>query len=37
VSGIMNRLIQKASARGIILVEKKGMSADGEVYEYTGT
>jgi tetratricopeptide (TPR) repeat protein len=37
VSGIMNRLIRKASDRGIMLVEKKGMSADGEVYEYTGT
>jgi tetratricopeptide (TPR) repeat protein len=37
VNGIMNRLIQKASAQGIILVEKKGMSDDGEVYEYAGT
>jgi hypothetical protein len=37
VSGIVNRLLQKASAQGIRLIEKKGMSDDGEIYEYSGT
>jgi len=37
IAGIVNRLVQKASAQGITLVEKKGVGEDGEVYEYTGT
>lgn len=34
VVGIMNRIIQKASASGIILVEKRGTGEGGEVYGY---
>jgi tetratricopeptide (TPR) repeat protein len=37
VVGIVNILIQKAAARGMSLVEKKGIGEEGEVYEYTGT
>ena len=37
VVGIVNRLISKATAQGIMLIEKKGVSEDGEVYEYSGT
>ncbi|MGB7808140.1 hypothetical protein [Methanoregula sp.] len=37
VAGIVNLLIRKAKAQGIMLLEKKGMSAEGEVYEYCGT
>ena len=37
VAGIVNRLISKATAQGIMLIEKKGVSEDGEVYEYSGT
>ncbi|MFA6363182.1 tetratricopeptide repeat protein [Methanoregula sp.] len=37
VSGIVNLLIRKAAAQGIMLIEKKGMSAEGEIYEYCGT
>ena len=37
VVGIVNRIMQKASAGGISLVGKKGVGEDGEVYEYTGT
>ena len=37
VAGIVNRLIQKATAEGMHLIEKKGVGEDGEVYEYTGT
>jgi len=37
VAGIVNLLIRKAAAQGIMLIEKKGMSAEGEVYEYCGT
>lgn len=36
-AGIVNLLIRKAAEKGIILIEKKGMSAEGEVYEYCGT
>ncbi|MFZ1126881.1 tetratricopeptide repeat protein [Methanoregula sp.] len=36
VAGIVNILIRKAKAQGIMLLEKKGMSAEGEVYEYCG-
>ena len=37
VAGIVNLLIRKAAAQGIMLIEKKGMSAEGEIYEYCGT
>jgi tetratricopeptide (TPR) repeat protein len=37
VTGLVNRLVKKASAQGVDLIEKKGIGNDGEVYEYTGT
>jgi hypothetical protein len=37
VVGIVNKLVQKASAQGMNLIEKKGVGEDGEIYEYTGT
>ena len=37
VVGIINRLVAKATTQGIMLIEKKGVSEDGEVYEYSGT
>jgi Flp pilus assembly protein TadD len=37
VVGIVNLLIRKAAEQGISLIEKKGVSEEGEVYEYTGT
>lgn len=37
VVGIVNRLVQKASRKGIHLLEKKGVGENGEIYEYTGT
>jgi tetratricopeptide (TPR) repeat protein len=37
VAGVMNRLIQKASSRGVLLIGKKGSGEDGEIYEFTGT
>lgn len=37
VAGIVNLLIRKSALQGIMLIEKKGMSAEGEVYEYCGT
>jgi len=37
VVGIVNRLIQKAAAQGLLLIAKKGVGGDGEAYEYTGT
>jgi hypothetical protein len=37
VVGIVNRLIQKAEAQGLVLIAKKGVGEDGETYEYTGT
>jgi tetratricopeptide (TPR) repeat protein len=37
VVGIVNRLIQKAEAQGLLLIAKKGVGEDGEAYEYTGT
>ncbi|MEI7856085.1 MAG: hypothetical protein WCH85_01120 [Methanomicrobiales archaeon] len=36
VVGIVNRLIQKASSQGLLLIAKKGVGGDGETYEYTG-
>jgi tetratricopeptide (TPR) repeat protein len=37
VVGIVNHLIQKAAAQGLLLITKKGVGEDGEAYEYTGT
>jgi hypothetical protein len=37
VVGIVNHLIQKAAAQGLLLIAKKGVGEDGEAYEYTGT
>jgi tetratricopeptide (TPR) repeat protein len=37
VVGIVNRLMQKAEAQGLLLIAKKGVGEDGEAYEYTGT
>lgn len=36
-AGMVNLLLKKAARKGIMLIEKKGMSAEGEVYEYCGT
>jgi Flp pilus assembly protein TadD len=37
IAGMVNRIIKKAAAEGITLIEKKGLGEDGEIYEYTGT
>ncbi|MFA4861548.1 tetratricopeptide repeat protein [Methanoregula sp.] len=37
VVGVVNRIIQRAAAEGLSLIEKKGVGEDGEIYEYTGT
>jgi len=37
VVGIVNRLVQKATRKGVVLIEKKGVGENGEIYEYTGT
>ena len=37
VAGMVNSLIRKGAAQGIMIVEKKGMGAEGEMYEYCGT
>ena len=37
VTGVVNRLIQKAAAQGINLIAKNGMGEDGEIYEYSGS
>ncbi|WP_209629979.1 hypothetical protein [Methanofollis sp. W23] len=36
VSGVVNRLIKKASEAGVSLIEKQGMGEHGEIYVYTG-
>lgn len=36
VVGMVNRLMQKASAKGAKIIEKKGLGEDGEIYEYCG-
>ena len=36
-AGIVNLLIKKAAEQGISIIGKKGVSEEGEVYEYTGT
>jgi hypothetical protein len=35
VVGIMNRIIQKAAASGISVIEKRGVGDGGEIYAYT--
>jgi hypothetical protein len=37
VAGLVNRIIRKAAAEGIMIIGKKGMGGEGEIYEYTGT
>ncbi len=37
VVGLVNRLIQKATAKNMTIIEKKGVGEDGEVYEYAGS
>lgn len=37
VVGIVNILIRKASEQGLVLIEKKGVGEEGEIYEYAGT
>jgi tetratricopeptide (TPR) repeat protein len=37
VVGIINRLVQKATRKGVNLIGKKGVGENGEIYEYTGT
>lgn len=37
VVGIVNRLIKKAAAKNVTIVEKKGVGDEGEIYEYVGT
>jgi tetratricopeptide (TPR) repeat protein len=34
--GYLNRLVRKASEKGLTLIEKRGIGEDGEVYEYIG-
>jgi hypothetical protein len=34
VVGIMNRIIQKAAASGIEIIEKRGVGEGGEIYAY---
>jgi Flp pilus assembly protein TadD len=36
VVGAMNRLIRKASEKGLLLIEKKGVGEQGEEYAYVG-
>lgn len=37
VTGVVNRLMQKAASQGLAFIEKRGVSENGEIYEYTGT
>jgi len=37
VAGIINRIMQKASSKGLVLIEKKGVGKDGEIYAYRNT
>ncbi|MDD1716358.1 MAG: hypothetical protein LUQ01_05110, partial [Methanolinea sp.] len=37
VVGIVNRIIQKASGKGLRIIEKKGIGEHGEIYEYVRT
>jgi hypothetical protein len=37
VVGIVNKLIKKASAQGLVIIGKKGVGEGGEIYEYLGS
>jgi len=37
VAGMVNRIMQKASSKGLVLIEKRGMGKDGEIYAYRYT
>jgi len=37
VVGIVNRIIQKASRQGLMVIDKKGVGKDGEIYAYRRT
>jgi len=37
VSGMVNRILQKASSKGLVLIEKRGVGKDGEIYAYRNT
>lgn len=37
VAGMVNRIMQKASAKGLLLIEKRGIGKDGEIYAYRNT
>lgn len=37
VVGIVNRIIQKASRHGLMVIDKKGVGKDGEIYAYRRT
>ncbi|MDH7509588.1 MAG: hypothetical protein QHH04_00900 [Methanolinea sp.] len=37
VAGIINRIMQKASSKGLVVIEKKGVGKDGEIYAYRNT
>jgi len=37
VTGVVNRLMQKAALQGQAVIEKRGIGENGEIYEYTGT
>ncbi|OPY36840.1 MAG: hypothetical protein A4E40_01448 [Methanoregulaceae archaeon PtaU1.Bin059] len=32
--GMVNRIIQKATSAGIVVIEKRGVGKDGEIYAY---
>jgi len=36
VTGMVNLMLRKMQAQGLMLIEKKGMGTDGEIYEYCG-
>jgi tetratricopeptide (TPR) repeat protein len=36
VAGMINRIVQKGSAQGIRVIERKGIGSEGEIYEYVG-
>jgi hypothetical protein len=33
---MVNLMIRKMQAQGLMLIEKKGMGTEGEIYEYCG-
>lgn len=37
VAGMVNRIMQKASSKGLVLIEKRGVGKDGEIYAYRNT